>query len=349
VSPRLLVVSDTLDGGLGAIARNHAEWFLRRRWHVGLATSGNGSGDRGCLRYRIEIPNSIRDARSMVRAARALRLAIHAFRPDIVHCHGLRSFALAALAGRRAAVTLHGSGSLLGEFAGFSALRSLGVRLVPLFALRAVTVAPHSDLAGRGLRWEFLPHASPRLQELDRLPFSDEQLPTFLWLGRLDAGKRPEIFIEALAEVSRTRAVRGLIVGAGSEEARLRRLAAQRRAPAEFFGLQHDVERFLSRAWAVVLFSRFEGLPLAIEEAMWAGRMVIASPLPAVEWLVGDTGRFASNLDEAVDALSAATDRAEADRLGEAAARRIRALLSPEMPWAQIERAYHTICGDRVR
>jgi glycosyltransferase involved in cell wall biosynthesis len=342
------VVADTLDGGLGALATEHVRWFVHRGWDVGLASRGTGSyGGRG-VRYEIEIPRSVRQARAMACAARSLKLAIRAFRPDIVHCHGLRSFVVAAAAGSRAAVTLHGSGSVPGEFAGFRVLRGAGVRVAPLLASRAISVAPSDDLGETRIGWEFLPHASPRLKDLSRSPLPEKGPPTFLWLGRLDSQKRTGLFIEALSEAARSRDVRGLIAGAGSEEAALRQLARVRSAPVEFLGFRKDVDALLRRAWAVVLFSRFEGLPLALEEAMWAGRTVITTRLPAAGWLVGTTGFLVDGFEQAVEALLAATDRARAERLGEAAALRARAILSPEMPWPRVEAAYRAICNDGV-
>ncbi len=120
------------------------------------------------------------------------------------------------------------------------------------------------------------------------------------------------------------------LVGEGPELARLeadtQRLGLGRRV--RFMGERDDVERLLPTFDVFVLSSREEGIPNALLEAMAAGRPAVATAVggtPEVMengtqgWLVppAQPGALAAALEEAV------RDRAEAERRGRAARRRV--------------------------
>ena len=105
------------------------------------------------------------------------------------------------------------------------------------------------------------------------------------------------------------------------------RLVQELRAPVELLG-QADATDVLRRSWAFALFARSEGTPLAVMEAMWAGRTVVGSPVPGIELLVGETGTIAGSVDAAADAfVRIASDRDWTTRQGLAAAERVRGLV----------------------
>ncbi len=334
--PRLLVVSETLGGGIGAVVAGQVGWFAERGWQVSVAARPDNTAPREAVFHPVDIPTTVRQVAAMRRALRALRHIVNAEAPDIVHCHGLRSFLLARLASRSAPyVTLHGAGALTTDPPGYQVLRRLGRAAIPLLARGAFTAAPEF-----GGRWRFFAHASPRLREIARHPFPESGPPVFLWVSRLEEPKDPTLFIRALAEVARTQQVRGLVVGSGRQLAALERMAAVEQAPVEFLGHRDDIEALMAAAWAVVLFSGFEGVAFSVQEAMWVGRPVVASPLPGIRWLLGDVGLLAADLQSATDALRRLTSREEASRLGSASAERIRATLDPHAPWPAFEAIY---------
>jgi glycosyltransferase involved in cell wall biosynthesis len=158
-------------------------------------------------------------------------------------------------------------------------------------------------------------------------------------VGRVDEGKPGDEFVQAIARLARDREVVGLVVGGGPGVVRLERLATELHAPVEFLGEQ-DPEPLLRRAWALGLFSRHEAVSFVAQEAMWMGRPVVVSPLPGLEWLVGDTGLFAADVDEAVAGMASLCDPERAGRLGERAAERIRRLIAPDDPWPAIAMMY---------
>jgi glycosyltransferase involved in cell wall biosynthesis len=331
---RLLLVSETLTGGMGSDVLAEADWFRGEGWDVRVAAPA-ADLTRGRPDVALQtMPVTLRDVRRVASTAAVLRRARSRWNPDVVHCHGPRGFVIARLSGApRPVVTLHGTGSMPSDPRGWSTLRRMGMTVLPHLATRAYTVFPDFHRS-----WVFLPHASPNLSSLEVLPFaSRDSTPTFLWLGRLDEPKQPEILVRALAEVGRNRPVRGVVAGTGERSASLRTLADELGVDLTLTGHRTDLAPLLQEAWAVTLFSRYEGIPFALQEAMWAGRPVIATPHPGVRWLVGEAGVYASTVPDAAAAMLRLTDWQTASSAGERAARRVRQLMEPNAPWPELE------------
>jgi glycosyltransferase involved in cell wall biosynthesis len=329
----LLIVADSLVGGLGAVARAHADWFAADGWRVVVAAPALEGGLAADFEP-VPLPGTARDPAGMRAAARRLRVLRRSLKAKVVHCHGMRSFAAALVAGFRPFVTLHGSGRVASDPAAYGRVRDAARAAVPILAAGAISAVP--DVAG----WRFLPHASPRLHSLDRLPFPDaDGPPTFAWVGRVDEGKPGDEFVRAIATVARRREVAGVVLGGGDGMARLTALAGGLDAPIEFLG-EGDPEPVLARAWALCLFSEHEAVSFAAQEAMWAGRAVVASPLPGLRWLLGPEGSLASGITEATAALDALCDPGRARAAGATAAQRIRTLIDPTDPWPAIAAMY---------
>ncbi len=344
----LLIVADSGIGGMGAIVRRHAEWFGDRNWRVVVASKDGHSrlslltpkASRSVQTVSMEIPDSFRDVSRIVGASRELRILYDDVPTDIVHCHGLRSLAIARLAGIVPIVTVHGGlGSVTSDPRAYGLVRRMGLALAPSLSRRSFSATPEF-----GRRWSFLPHASPKLGSLDVLPFPPpSSCPTFLWVGRLEEPKRPDIFVRAIAHVARGRRVNGVVLGEGSLKRSLIGLTNRLNAPVRFVGETNDIELFLQEAWAVALFSGYEALSFSLQEAMWAGRAVVASRLPGLEWLVRDGGLLVDDLTEAVAAFITLSDPAEAASQGIHAATNVRRLLTPDMPWTTIEATYQEL------
>lgn len=117
--------------------------------------------------------------------------------------------------------------------------------------------------------------------------------------------------------------VRFVLVGDGPERGRLEALAHHLglAGVVHFVGLQTDPVPWLSAMDVWLSTSAFEGLPLALLEAMAAQRPVVATAVGGVVEVIADhfNGRLLKAGDEAglADAVSAlVTDRAAAHRLG---------------------------------
>jgi glycosyltransferase involved in cell wall biosynthesis len=108
----------------------------------------------------------------------------------------------------------------------------------------------------------------------------DQSRPIFLTVARLSEQKALDVLIEAAPHVlARAPAARFRIVGTGPLEGNL--IAAARALGVadgfEFLGHREDVPALMTTATAFVLPSRFEGLPLALLEAMARTVPVVAT------------------------------------------------------------------------
>ena len=158
----------------------------------------------------------------------------------------------------------------------------------------------------------------------------------FVWLaaGRITAAKDYPNLLRAFAIACLKVDPNALlwIAGQGSddEQARLQALAAEfgLGRSIEWLGLRRDLAALLDAADGFVSSSAWEGMPLAIAEAMAMAKPVVATDVGGVRELVGETGSLvpARNLEALGSAMLALMRKTEADRLaiGRAARNRIR-------------------------
>jgi glycosyltransferase involved in cell wall biosynthesis len=164
---------------------------------------------------------------------------------------------------------------------------------------------------------------------------------TFATVGRLVALKGHRFLIAALAGAlpSMPGPVRLVVLGDGplAPELRARVAAAGLAGQVIFAGFRDDVARLLPALDVLVFSSVSEGLPMALLEAMAAGRCIVASDLPGIVEAVRHGSEAlivrpaaAAELGRAL--LQAAADPALRARLGEAARQRfLAAYTSPRM------------------
>jgi glycosyltransferase involved in cell wall biosynthesis len=110
-------------------------------------------------------------------------------------------------------------------------------------------------------------------------------------VGRLDViSKAQDVLLEVLGLAHwRERKVRLSLIGTGPNERGLRRIAEQLGLTnIEFAGQQNNIEEIWSKHHALVLPSRFEGMPLVVVEAMLCGRPCIASDVGGNRELIRD-------------------------------------------------------------
>jgi glycosyltransferase involved in cell wall biosynthesis len=110
-------------------------------------------------------------------------------------------------------------------------------------------------------------------------------------VARLDAAtKGQDLLLELLALPHwRERKVRVSLVGKGINERILqRRMEQLKLTSVDFLGYRSDIEEVWSKHHALVLPSRFEGLPLTIVEAMLCGRPCIVTDVGGNRELVRD-------------------------------------------------------------
>lgn len=137
------------------------------------------------------------------------------------------------------------------------------------------------------------------------------------FVGRLTEYKRPERFIAVVAAIAKVLpGVRAVLVGDGPDADTLKSLVRQLgiESNVEFFGKRADVDDLLAITRVFVLTSRWEGLSIAMLEAMAAGAVpVVANVGDLADLIQNDVNGFivaqddiAAYAREAVRLLSSA-------------------------------------------
>lgn len=259
----------------------------------------------------------------LLRAARALARVLRHERPHVVHAHNPAAGAAASLARRLAGrpeiaivTTYHGVGPERVRRAtrilthssdlvvGVSPQATRALRAVGLPASRSVTVFNAVDVT---------PMRSP---DTVRREFGAERADLVVSVGRYVEQKNQAVLLDALAMLSQSRPrLRALLVGKGPLEADLNARIVE-------LGISDVVTLTGPRADAIdiagscdvfVLSSTWEGLPLALLEAMTLGRPVVATAVDGVTDVVrdGQNGLLVPPGD--AGALAAALGRVLAD------------------------------------
>jgi glycosyltransferase involved in cell wall biosynthesis len=161
------------------------------------------------------------------------------------------------------------------------------------------------------------------------------QAVCFLYAGKLEAKKRPEHLVEALAHVHRARpdlALHGLFVGTGAREGRLRDLASRQGAPVSFAGFlnQTQMPRAYIAADALVLPSDYGetwglvvneamacGLPALVSDRVGCGPDLVESGVTGQRYPFGDIAAMAATIERwaAEPGLIAALGRSAEQRV----------------------------------
>jgi glycosyltransferase involved in cell wall biosynthesis len=245
-------------------------------------------------------PRPDRDGATVVR----LRGWLASWRPDVVHAHGVRAGALSAAAIsllRRAArpalvVTVHNAPPGGRRAAAVYALleRVCARRADLVLCASADLVARLRAVGAVGAEQFDVPAAefgTPAAAEVAavRRELSPDGRPVVLAVARLAPQKGLDVLIDA-AETWRDRDPRPVtvIAGAGPLAAALRAQAAGLAdGDLRLLGQRSDVPALLGAADVVVVPSRWEARALIVQEAMHAGRPVVASRVGGIPDLTG--------------------------------------------------------------
>jgi len=157
-------------------------------------------------------------------------------------------------------------------------------------------------------------------------------------VGRLDAvQKSQDLLIDVLSLPRwRERSVRLSLVGHGVNERGLRRMVdGLKLTNVDFAGFVDDIEDLWSRHHALVLPSRYEGMPLALVEAMLCGRPAIVTDVGGNRELIRDGVNGFMVKAPTVELLDEMMNRAWENRhrlkeMGEQAAIDVRKFVSPD-------------------
>jgi glycosyltransferase involved in cell wall biosynthesis len=291
-------------------------------------------------------PRPARDAAAIVR----LRAWLAARGADVVHAHGVRAGAFAALAiaslrrrGRPAlAITVHnappvgGSGRLV-----YGLLERICARRADIvLCVSADLLARMRSLGATAAEpFDVAAPPGPALTAADvaaaRADVGAVGRPVVLAVARLAPQKGLDVLIEAAARWrNRDPQPRTVIAGDGPLAGDLRAQARQAGADVALLGARDDVPALLAAADVVVVPSRWEARALVIQEAMRLGRPIVATRVGGTAELTGADGALlvppgdAAALADAVTAVL--DDESLAARLGLAATARSAALPSQQ-------------------
>jgi glycosyltransferase involved in cell wall biosynthesis len=300
---RIALVTAQTAGGIGRHVASIVPELVNRGARVEVygppSTRDFGSERAGA----VFVPLGIPDAGSSVgRGGAVLRLARRLRGADLVHAQGIRAGLVAGLAARMAGVrhvivTVHNAVEGRGDASGAAerALAALAERRLYVsddIAERGRAAAPSK--AGSVVvmpvgaeAW----HPASRPADMSRVTQAigaPDGTPVVLAVGRLARQKGFDVLVEAASLVDGDAAV--AIVGEGPErsalEDRIRRLGLEKRVG--LLGFRADARALTAAADVVCMPSRWEGSPLALHEALAAGRPVVASAVGGIPALAGE-------------------------------------------------------------
>jgi len=300
-------------------------------------------------------PRVFRDVAAIWRLRRLLR----AWRPEVVHAHGLRAGALAAIAaafvrpsvydaGPALIVTVHNApaaggvtGAIYRVLELIVARRADSVLCVSEDLEQRMRAAGARRVAHASVPAYSIPAPALRTDGAARMPAVTDVGPgrplgpLVLAVGRLAPQKGFGTLLEAASGWPDIKPEPVLvIVGEGPLEARLKNQAAALHLDARFPGHRDDVPALLAAAAVFVLPSVWEGQPLILQEALRAGVPVVATRVGGIPEITGEDAALLvapGDPDRLADAVRAVlTDPVLARRMRQAALDRARALPSPD-------------------
>ena len=242
---------------------------------------------------------------SMMRAAAALRRELSAYRGGILHMHSTHAGVVGRLVPARGwsrFYTPQGYAFLNASHP--LAVRGSALAIEILLARRAHTLAcsrAEGAIAARMLRAKHVSVVQNGLG-LALAPPTRREAPSRLVVasvGRAYYQRRPDLFVQLASRLRRELEIDFCWFGDGPEADMLARagVAVSGWVP------QTVVESALAQSDVIVHFSAFEGLPLALLEAMSSGRAIIASDLPVIREVVGDAAILVRGPAEAAEAV----------------------------------------------
>ncbi|HAM34760.1 MAG TPA: hypothetical protein DEB40_00155 [Elusimicrobia bacterium] len=292
-----------------------------------------------------------RDLKAFVRLCSIMRREA----PDAVHAHSSKAGVLARLAAwltgaPRVFYSPHGYSFLQTDRSPASRLLYRAAEWSVSWIGEIVAVSPSEARLARSLNWGNPVHTvcDPYLGPAEPPPPLPHEGLALGACGRLTAARNPEAFVRLAAGLRRARPdARFIWIGGGEQEEDIRRLAHER-------GLQGNLEitgwlkpeqalEKMRELDILVHYSRWEGLPNAVLEAMALGLPVVASDAPGnqdavIPDVTGLLARDEASLLRA--ALRLAHDASLRRKLGQAGRERILLEFTPAQALGALEKLY---------
>jgi glycosyltransferase involved in cell wall biosynthesis len=330
---RIVLVTAQTTGGIGRHVSSLLPELLARGARVEVAapraTGGLGAEAAGTPFWPVEIPR-LPSPVPAVSALRDLKRALDG--ADLVHAHGVRAGLAAGAAARSDAVphlivTIHNA-----VFESGSTRRgaeSVAHRMLALLAELRICVSEDVARAARaaapakaGSVLVMPVGADPTPVKPAEAAAAREQLgieaghPLVVAVGRLDPQKGFDVLVDATARMNGNSPPIVVICGEGPArpelEDRINALGLGGRV--RLLGNREDAKALIAAADAFCMPSRWEGSPLALHEALAAGRPVVAAAVGGIPELLtfGQAGLLVPPEDPG--ALAAAVGRVLSDQ-----------------------------------
>ncbi|KNX37341.1 glycosyltransferase family 4 protein [Luteipulveratus halotolerans] len=337
-SRRILLVVGLVAGGAGRHVHELAVGLLSRGHRVTVACPPEverrydfaGAGAAVVEVGIADRPHPVADARTM----RILRAAVHEH--DLVHAHGLRAGAMAALTTRvvPVLVTLHNAAPPGPSRVVFQALE----RVVAARARAVLGVSPDLVLRMRQLGADDVRPAVVAAPALPPARRSEEAVrrelgaPGCLALvvGRLAPQKGLDLLLDALPFVDPDTALTVAVAGEGPLHDHLADRIAAESLPVRLLGHRSDVPDLLRASDLVVSSAHWEGQPVWLQEALLAGCPVVATDVGGTRAVVETAGVLVAEGDPA--ALGAAIGQVAGDPAYRADLARLSAARGAQLP-----------------
>ena len=252
----------------------------------------------GRVYHQVDIPRSVLKVGSILQALKQLKTLCLQERYDLIHCHSPIGGVVARLAagksrkkGTKVIYTAHGfhfyKGAGLKNWLLFYPMEKLCARMTDLLitinqedytlAKRKMKAAKVTYVPGIGVDTAAFTGA----EDVAALKAELGLNPTdkvILSVGELSRRKNHKVILEAVAKLSCPDA-HYFICGIGPEEENLRNLAKQlgMEKQLHLLGFRRDIAKLLALADVYAFPSLQEGLPVALMEAMAAGKAVVCS------------------------------------------------------------------------
>ncbi len=359
---RILLVTQTLDrGGLEEAVLATAAGLDRSLFEVFVAYYVGGEVARRLAALPAVTAVPIAAQGRWARFA-ALVAVVRGIRPAILHNHFCRyGLPAGVLGGSRRVETVHNQYGWLTPLqrAEYNTTARLAHRLISVSeSVRAYTVRRFPSTARR--RWEVIPNGidPDRFRRTDAASLRtalgvDPSAVVAGFSGRLETEKGAGILLDAAAILlGKSPQVTVVIAGTGSREQELQNTVRERGlANVRFAGYRSDIDRLYSAFDLLVMPSAYEGLPLALLEAMAAGCPVAAFPVGGITEAVTDGVEGVFARPGSAEDLAAVIARLAADpglrrRMAEAAVRRVTDNYSVSSMIARLQKVYGELVAE---
>jgi glycosyltransferase involved in cell wall biosynthesis len=304
---------------------------------------------------------------SLLAGLRKVRRFLRAFQPDLIHSHTYP----ANMAARLLRISLPSAAVLSTVHNVYEGAwpRMLAYRLTDFLSCR--TTAVSQAAAARYVRLKALParkcqvlgngidiaEFTPNSERRAHLRAQTGVQGEFVWLavGRIVPAKDFPNLLRAFAQVRAAFPETQLWIAGearGTESAAIQALAAELGASVRWLGLRREMPALFDAADGFVLASAWEGMPLAVGEAMAMEKPVVATDVGGVRELVGESGvivpaKSPDLLALSMLALMRRTDE-ERRKLGSAARTRIAAHFSMDAKADEWEALYRKVLAKKI-